>query len=104
MYRRNKPTTEDKGTYTTYLFEREALRFINETVERDKNQPFFIYLAYNAPHGAPSQRAAFADSLRRPGAGNSVSMRNGGGLFDLSEEIGEKRDLSDKLPEVKARL
>ena len=28
MYRNNKPTTEDKGTYATDLFEREALRFI----------------------------------------------------------------------------
>ena len=30
MYRRNAPTEEDKGRYTTELFERETLRFIDE--------------------------------------------------------------------------
>ncbi len=48
MYRRNKLTQEDKGTYCTWLFEREALRFLNEHHEK----PFFLYLPFNAPHGA----------------------------------------------------
>ncbi|HID22382.1 MAG TPA: N-acetylgalactosamine-6-sulfatase, partial [Planctomycetaceae bacterium] len=48
MYRNNCPTTEDKGTYCTYLFQREALRFIRKT----KDRPFFLYLPFNAPHGA----------------------------------------------------
>jgi len=48
MYRNNSPTTEDKGTYCTYLFEREALRFL----EQNKDRPFFLYLPFNAPHGA----------------------------------------------------
>ncbi|MFC1636707.1 sulfatase-like hydrolase/transferase, partial [Planctomycetota bacterium] len=48
MYRNNKPTTEDKGTYVTDLFRREALRFI----EKNKNRPFFCYVPFNAPHGA----------------------------------------------------
>ena len=47
MYRDNEPTTEDKGTYATYLFEREALRFITE----NRDNPFFLYLPFNAPHG-----------------------------------------------------
>ena len=28
MYRNNSPTTTDKGTYCTDLFEREAVRFL----------------------------------------------------------------------------
>jgi len=50
MYRDNRPTTEDKGTYCTYLFQREAVRF----VEENKDRPFFLYLPFNAPHGASS--------------------------------------------------
>ncbi len=46
MYRNNQPTTEDKGTYCTDLFKREALRFIEE----NKDQPFFCYVPFNAPH------------------------------------------------------
>src|SRR5690606_3837406 len=48
MYRNNEPTTEDRGTYATYLFEREAVRFIQE----NRDRPFFLYLPFNAPHGA----------------------------------------------------
>jgi arylsulfatase A-like enzyme len=50
MYRNNSPTTEDKGTYCTYLFQREAVRFVQE----NKDRRFFLYLPFNAPHGASS--------------------------------------------------
>jgi len=48
MYEDNERTEKDKGTYATDLFEREALRFINE----NKDRLFFLYLPFNAPHGA----------------------------------------------------
>jgi arylsulfatase A-like enzyme len=48
MWRGNTPTTEDKGTYATELFRREALRFI----QQHRNRPFFCYVPFNAPHGA----------------------------------------------------
>ena len=48
MYRNNEPTTEDRGTYATELFRREAVRF----VKQNRDQPFFLYLPFNAPHGA----------------------------------------------------
>ncbi len=48
MYRNNEQTTEDKGTYATELFKREALQFIN----KHKDRPFFCYIPFNAPHGA----------------------------------------------------
>jgi len=48
MRRGNEITTEDKGTYATELFRREAIRFLEKHHER----PFFLYLPFNAPHGA----------------------------------------------------
>lgn len=48
MFRDTQPTTEDKGTYSTDLFRREAVRFLKAHHDR----PFFMYLPFNAPHGA----------------------------------------------------
>ncbi len=50
MYRGNSPTNEDQGTYCTYLFQREAVRFVIE----NRDRPFFLYLPFNAPHNASS--------------------------------------------------
>jgi arylsulfatase A-like enzyme len=51
LFRGTERTEEDKGTYVTEVFRREALRFVNEQAGR---KPFFLYLAFNAPHGASS--------------------------------------------------
>ena len=51
LFRGNVRTEEDKGRYVTEVFRREALRFVNEQAGR---KPFFLYLAFNAPHGASS--------------------------------------------------
>ena len=59
MYRDNEPTEEDKGTYCTELFRREALAFLDAHHDR----PFFLYLPFNAPHGASN-----LDSVIRSGA------------------------------------
>ena len=48
MFRDNARTEADKGAYATDLFKRESLRFIRES----NRQPFFLYLCFNAPHGA----------------------------------------------------
>jgi arylsulfatase A-like enzyme len=40
-------TAEEKNYYTTDAFTDHAIRFI---AGRDKAKPFFLYLAYNAPH------------------------------------------------------
>ncbi|MEK6236293.1 MAG: sulfatase-like hydrolase/transferase, partial [Planctomycetales bacterium] len=48
MYRNQTPTREDQGTYCTYLFQREAARFLKTNHE----QPFLLYVPFNAPHGA----------------------------------------------------
>ena len=48
MFRDNQRTEADKGVYATELFKREALRFIRESGE----QPWFLYVGFNAPHSA----------------------------------------------------
>ncbi len=48
MRRGNELSTEDKGTYATDLFRREAQQFI----KKHKDKPFFCYMPFNAPHGA----------------------------------------------------
>jgi len=62
MYRNNEPTVEDKGIYSTYLFEREALRFIRGN--RDKR--FFLYLPFNAPHGSSSLDPGIKGTVQAP--------------------------------------
>ena len=59
MYRNNSPTVADKGTYCTDLFEREAVRFL----KANHAESFFLYVPFNAPHGASS-----LDPIIRSGA------------------------------------
>jgi arylsulfatase A-like enzyme len=51
MYDDNEPTAKDKGTYCTDLFEREAIKFLKENIDK----PFFLYLPFNAPHYGSNQ-------------------------------------------------
>lgn len=62
MYSDNTPTIEDKGIYSTYLFENEALRFIRE----NKGNPFFLYLAFNAPHSSSSLDPEIRGTVQAP--------------------------------------
>ncbi|MBI4626894.1 MAG: sulfatase-like hydrolase/transferase [Verrucomicrobia bacterium] len=48
MFRDNELTTVDRGTYATDIFRREAVGFIRQ----NKDRHFFLYLPFNAPHGA----------------------------------------------------
>ena len=73
MRRGDKLTTEDKGTYTTDLFRREAIRFIRE----NKDRPFFCYVPFNAPHGGSNLQRP------RPGAQAPVEyIRKHYGRYD----------------------
>jgi len=62
MYRDNLPTTKDKGTYCTDLFEREAIRFL----EKNRQKPFFLYLPFNAPHGASNLDPTIRSGAQAP--------------------------------------
>ena len=46
----NKPVDAPDGFYVTDAFTDYSIRFIRESMEADKSKPFFLYLAYNAPH------------------------------------------------------
>lgn len=63
MFRGNERTEADKGTYATDLFKRETLRFIGES----KDKPWFLYLAFNAPHGASTFGSDPSDRKSREG-------------------------------------
>ncbi len=45
-WHRNDELVDEEG-YTTHLFAREAVRFLRE---HDGRRPFFLYVAFNAPH------------------------------------------------------
>lgn len=61
LFRDNTRTEEDKGKYVTDVFAREAVAFLGRHLGK---RPVFLYLAFNAPHGASS----FADADgKRPG-------------------------------------
>lgn len=60
MLRGNQMTEADKGTYATDVFKREGLRFLDQ----NREQPFFLYMAFNAPHSGSS----FDKNATRPGA------------------------------------
>ena len=62
MYRNNTPTTADKGTYCTDLFEREAVRFLKS----HHKKPFFLYLPFNAPHNASNLDPAIRAGAQGP--------------------------------------
>ncbi len=62
MYSGNALTQQDKGTYCTYLFEREAVRFVWE----NKDRPFFLYLPFNAPHGASNLDPVIRSAAQAP--------------------------------------
>lgn len=62
LFRGNERTEADKGTYATEVFEREALAFVREHAGK---RPFFLYLAFNAPHGAST--LAEDNGGRKPG-------------------------------------
>lgn len=62
MYSGNSPTRRDQGTYCTYLFEREAVRFVRE----NRDRPFFLYLPFNAPHGASNLDPRIRSAAQAP--------------------------------------
>ncbi len=63
MYRNLDPTLEDNGTYCTYLFEREAIQFLEEEAGR---KPFFLYVPFNAPHNSSALEPEIRTSVQAP--------------------------------------
>jgi arylsulfatase A len=79
MVRDDQPTTEDRGTYTTDLFLREALRFLDD----HRADPFFLCVAFNAPHSGSN-----LDPLIRSAAQSTAEYR--AEYPDLAAQAGER--------------
>lgn len=103
MRRGNQPTTEDRGTYCTELFRREAVRFIRE----HRDQPFFLYLPFNAPHGSSSLDPEIRGTVQAPpeyramypaGTTRAEQRRRGyrAAITCMDAAIGEVLDLLDE--------
>ncbi len=65
MFRGNVRTEADRGVYATEVFRREALAFVRESAGTGK--PFFLHLAFTAPHGASSFGADEGNPKSREG-------------------------------------
>jgi arylsulfatase A-like enzyme len=107
MYRNNEPTMEDKGTYATDLFRREALKFI----EKHKDRPFFCHVPFNAPHGASNLerprpgvqapleyiRAHYGDyNPKEANTRRAKRMRYMAAVTYMDEAIGQMMDLLER--------
>ena len=103
-YRKGRPVSENG--YATEVITEEAIRYIEER-SKDKETPFFLYLAYNAPHFgkgySPADRkpinimqaqakdlkrvAFFEDKIRREFAAMTVSLDEGiGQVLDCLDQ------------------
>ena len=100
---KNPKSTTDEAFYTTDAFTDYGMRFIREHREESKAKPFFLYLAYTAPHW-PLQ--AFEDDIAkyrgkyRTGWDKLRERR-----LQKQQEIGlidPKWDLSERTPKIPA--
>jgi arylsulfatase A-like enzyme len=92
MFSGNNRTKADQGIYATDLFKRQAMNFIGQFEkdprrERRTSQPWFLYLCFNAPHGASS----YGDDAKNPKSRSGVQAPD--------EYVGKYSDakLSDNL-------
>lgn len=100
MYRDNEPTEADKGQYSTHLFGREAERFLSE----HHDEPFFLTVTYNAPHGASNlEKSGLAtpqNYLDMYGSAKDAKdarlIQYMGCVTAMDESIGRLLDLLDK--------
>jgi arylsulfatase A-like enzyme len=62
LWRNQERVTLEKGTYSHDLFTREALEFIR----RNRERPFFLYLAYTIPHANNELGRATGNGMEVP--------------------------------------
>jgi arylsulfatase A-like enzyme len=62
--RRNAETIDPPG-HATDLFSQWACEYVDERAAADDKRPFFLYLAYNAPHGPIQPPQEWLDRVRR---------------------------------------
>ncbi len=92
IQRNGKPVPRQQLSYLTDDFSTEAVRFI----ERNRNHPFFVYLAYNAVHAPNHSPQKYLDrtehieyGLRSVYAAMTVAMDDGvGSVVNTLEALG----------------
>lgn len=77
VYERNGKFEQFEG-YCTDIWFREGMRF----VEENRNDPFFLYLALNAPHGPYRVPEEWAEPYKE-----SVTWRNGANFYGMIANI-----------------
>jgi arylsulfatase A-like enzyme len=67
--RYNHQIIDAKGTHATDLFTDWAVEYLNE--QKEKKEPFFLYLAYNAPHTPVQPPEEYTEKVKNREAGIS---------------------------------
>ncbi|MCB1230972.1 MAG: arylsulfatase, partial [Verrucomicrobiae bacterium] len=80
-FRNNEPVKEEG--YTTQLIGNDAVRYLSE---QDPEQPFYLYLAFNAPHTPYQAPKDYVD--RYPGIEDPTRRTYAGMVTCLDDEIG----------------
>src|SRR5262245_49936791 len=88
-FRNNKPVRE-KG-YTTQLIGADAVKYINA---QDPNKPFYLYLAFNAPHTPYQAPKEYID--RYPNIAEPTRRTYAGMVSALDDQIGRVVAALDK--------
>jgi arylsulfatase A-like enzyme len=84
-WHRNDVLTDEEG-HSTDLITLEALRFINEP--REKNNPFFLYVAYSVPH-YPLEEPEEWTGLYKQIISNESRRNNAAAVTHMDHSIGE---------------
>lgn len=89
--RLNRITIQPKG-HLTDIYSNWALEYINRIAQPDK--PFFMYLAYNAPHNPIQPPQEFVEKYRKkyPEQQDSVLVKYGAFIEHLDYAIGQVLD------------
>lgn len=99
--RRNGEVIDPKGTHATDLFTEWAVEYITARAQPvpGKHQPFFLYLAYNAPHTPIQPPKEWVDKVvaREPGI-NKARAKLVALIEHMDEGIGKVIDAIDAGP------
>ena len=88
----NGDTRPPDGRYLTDVFTQEAIDFI----ERHRQEPFFLYLAYNAPHAPFQAPDALVDRYRQRGDLTETVCRIYAMIEQMDEGIGRVLETVDE--------
>ncbi len=89
---RNHTVEPSDGTYMTHLITRESLRFLAE----NKEQPFFLHIAYNAPHFPFQCPESYVTPFAKTGAFSETVSTLYGMIACMDEGIGQILDFMEE--------